>query len=369
MAQRLKEKHMQEIVTQVREKQFDYKERDEKKINWKAYGKAQYREMSEMLKFIRQLVDLAEERVAARKRPRKEKPFGRPPEIPASDVLKVLLMQTYLCQGNRVAEGLELLFADKLGLRTEFSYKEIERGYDDPAVRELIDELRILTNEPVQGVETDFSIDGTGNKTSNKQHYQSDRSKQQADAASKKTQSDAFPTGSKPYVASVGVIGTKYKLYASWASTSERGRGERSMFKEVFSDAIALHPNMNFLLGDGLYANRPTCDAVGEADVTPVFLPARNATMKKKKVQEWVDMLTWLADNPQAFLSVYHMRSISETGYSMDKRANPKPIYKRLPRRKETVSSLRYLCHNIKQLVYIKYLYKEIQLTFSNRAN
>ena len=227
---------MQEIVNDVREKQFDYKPREEKKINWRAYNTAQYREMAETLDFIRKLVDLAEERVAARKRKHEQKPFGRPPVIPASDVLKVLLMQTYLNQGNRVAEGLEILFKDRLGLRTEFSYKEIERGYEDVEVRKLINEVRKLTNEPVKDKEKTFSIDGTGNKTATKQHYQSARSKQHTDQATTNTETDEFPHGDKPFVASVGVIGVKYKLYASWAATSQRGRGELSMFNEAFTD-------------------------------------------------------------------------------------------------------------------------------------
>lgn len=368
MSQRYKEKRLQEIVSSVRDKEFKYAPRERKEIDWKAYDKAQYREMSEMLKFIRKLVDLAEERVEARKRPTKRKPFGRPAEIPASDVLKVLLMQTYFGVANRVAEGLEILFADKLGLRTEFCYKEIERAYDDPDVRQLMNEVRKLTNEPVKGLEKTFSIDGTGYSTSSKQNYHSDRSKQQQDNSSKQVVTDAFPTGDKPYVSSVGIIGVKYKLYASWSNTVDRHAGERSMFEEVFSDAIAMHPKMDVFLGDGLYANRPTCATVSLQGITPVFLPARNVTMKRKKVQSWVDMLTWLVDNPQEFLRAYHLRSISETGNSMDKRAFPKRIRKRLASRKRTETSLRYLCHNIKQLVYIKYLYKEVNLTFSNVA-
>ncbi len=368
MSQRHKEKKLQEIVTSVRQKDYPYVPRERKNIDWKAYDKAQYREMSDMLKLIRQLVDLAEERVAVRRKPTKQKPIGRPAEIPASDVLKVLLMQTYLGVSNRVAEGLELLFDDKLGLRTEFCYKEIERAYDDADVRRLMNEVRRLTNEPVRGLETTFSIDGTGHSTSSKQHYQSDRSRQQKDNASNQVATDAFPNGEKPYVSSVGVIGVKYKLYASWSSTVDRHEGERSMFEGVFREAIALHPDMDVFLGDGLYANRPTCAAVSLKGITPVFLPARNVTMKKKKVQSWVEMLTWLVDNPQEFLRAYHLRSISETCNSMDKRAFPKRIRKRLASRKRTETSLRYLCHNLKQLVYVRYLYKEVNLAFSNVA-
>ena len=140
------------------------------------------------------------------------------------------------------------------------------------------------------------------------------------------------------------------------------------MFDDVFEDAFDIHPQMQCLLGDGLYANRPTCKTVGDAGVTPVFLPARNVTMQKKGVKYWVSMLSWIHDDPQGFLRVYHGRSISETGFSMDKRAFPKPVSKRLSVRKETATSLRYLCHNVRQLVYIKFLCEEVNVTFSNHA-
>lgn len=364
---RRKEQELQGIITQIREKEFAYTPSEEKKINWRAYDKAQYREIAEMLDFIREIVDAAEERVAARTPPKQYTRVGRPGEIPASDVLKVLLMQTYFEESNRVAEGLQILFSDRLGLRTQFSYKTIERGFDDPDVRELMDDVRVLSNKPVKNLEKVFSVDGTGHPVSSKQNYASDRSKQNQ-TRGLKAQTDAFPTSEKPYVSSVGIIGVKYKLYASWSSTTKKEVGERSMFNDLFDDAINIHPQMQCLLGDGLYGNRPTCKTVGEAGVMPVFLPARNVTMQKKGVKYWVSMLSWIHDEPQEFLRVYHGRSISETGFSMDKRAFPKPVSKRLAVRKETATNLRYLCHNVRQLVYIKFLCEEVNVTFSNQA-
>jgi len=368
MAIRHKERRLQEIITQVREKKFAYEPRDKPQTDWKKYDSAQCHEIVNVLEFIRELVNVAEERVAAKNASkRQEKPFGRPPEIPPSDIAKVMLTQTYFGVANRVAEGLEILFSDRLGLRTEFSYKTIERGYDDLDVIELLDEVRVLTNEPVQDLEKIFSVDGTGYTTSNKQNYESDRSKQRKEQDPQEPQKDDFPKASRPYVSTSAIIGTAYKLYTSWACTTDPRVGERSLFDDVFDDAIQLHPNMETLTGDGIYANRPTCQKVGDANVTPVFLPARNVTMKKKGVIEWVQMLTRLVDTPQDYLRDYHNRSISETGYSMDKRAYPGAIHKRLRQRKETAASLRFLCHNVKRLAYLKYTSNEVPLVFSNR--
>lgn len=367
MVVRRKEMLLQEIITKVREKEFNYKPREKKKTNWRNYDKAQCREIASMLEFIRELVDLAEERVAATNQKIKQKPLGRPPEVPAADVAKVLLLQTYFQAPNRVAEGLQALFSDKLGLRSEFSYKAIERGYDDWDVRQLLDEVAVLTNEPVRNLEKIFSADGTGYSTSSKQNYEADRNKQRRQSEADGAAMDAFPTGVRPYVANVAIIGVKYKLYAAWTSSAESRISERALFDEAFEDVLKVHPKMERLLGDGLYANRPVCRKVSEAGVEPVFLPARNVTFKKKKVASWVRMLQRIVDDPQRFLEDYHLRSISETGFSMDDRAFPKPIRKKLPSRKECESFLRAVCHNVKRLCYLKFLCDEVPLVFSNR--
>lgn len=368
MVARKKELLLQEIIAQARDRKFGYAAREKTKTNWRAYDEAQCREIASMLDFIRELVDVAEERVAARNASKKKAAaLGRPIEVPASDVVKVLLMQTYFNAPNRVASGLQTLFSDRLGLRTEFSYKTIERGYDDGDVRELLEEVNALTNEPVKGLEKVFSVDGTGHATSSKQNYESDRSKQRRENDG--VCANAFPDSVRPYVANVAVIGVKYKLYAASASTVNARVGERSLFNDVFEDAVALHPGMEKMLGDGLYANRPTCKTVSAAGVLPVFLPARNVTMKKKGVAAWVRMLARIVDSPQEFLRDYHERSISESGFSMDARAFPKPVLKRLPERKVTASRLRFVCHNVKRLCYIKFLCSEVKLVFSNRVS
>ena len=77
---------------------------------------------------IRDLVDEADKRIKERTQLRK-RGSGRPSVDPA-DIAKTLLLQTYTEWSNRVAEGLLLLFREKLGIIRHFSYKTIERGYD-----------------------------------------------------------------------------------------------------------------------------------------------------------------------------------------------------------------------------------------------
>ena len=84
-----------------------------------------------------------------------------PPTDPA-DVAKALLLQAYANASNRMAEGLLLLFREKLGISCHFSYKTIERGYDREPVNKILDEIVVIINESIEGKETIFSFDGTG---------------------------------------------------------------------------------------------------------------------------------------------------------------------------------------------------------------
>jgi len=360
---------VRKIITQVREKEFPYEGRSRKKINWNDYDVAQCREIADMIGLIRVLVDSAVDHIEALL-PQGPKQPGRPPRS-ASDIAKVLLLQSYLGVPNRVAEGFLYLFSEKLGLTEEFSYKTIERGYDRESVDRILTVVFTLTNEPVRELEKVFSADGSGTPTSMKQNYAEDRKRQNRkrtrynDAVSETmvqetASDDRWPVStcdlSHGYVYKVAVIGTKYKLFAGWKSTVDHSVGETSMFPEVMAQAIEHHPHMNQILGDGLFATRPICKIAGEYKVTPRFLPRRNVTLKRRGVKAWVDMLWALSEDPQKWLHDYHMRSISETGFSMLTRANPQPLRKRLDPRKETEDFLRAVCHNIKRLCYLRYL-------------
>lgn len=218
----------------------------------------------------------------------------------------------------------------------EFSYKRIERGYDRKSVDRILDPVFKLTNEPVRELEKVFSVDGSG-PTSINQNSQ-DRKRQNAKRSKgkdslSKTGKDAVPKDSWPtstftkydYVYKVAIIGTRYKLFAGWKSTVDHTIGETTIFPEVMVQAVENHPNMDKILGDGIFATRPICKMVGKYGVIPRFLPRRNITLKRKGVKEWVDMLWDLAENPQEWLYDYHMRSLSESGFSMLVRTNPQP--------------------------------------------
>ena len=219
-----------------------------------------------------------------------------------SDIAKVLLLQTYTGSPNRVAEGLLHLFWEKLGINRHFSYKTIERGYDREAVNEILDEVTRITNETVKGKEVTFSFDGTGFSASNKENYAAKRQKQNSKKNSKKSNDspddpvdDHFPksnTNAKmSFTYSVIGVGVQYKLISGMATCPNHSVGETSMFPGVFQQTISSHPQMEEVLGDGIYAARWIVDLVSTNDATPYFLPPRNVTFKSKGFSGWWEML------------------------------------------------------------------------------
>ena len=146
---------LRKIIKQIRKRTFDYDDRKPEKTNWTKYDQAQIHEFADFLDNVREVVNEAERRITGRSKPKKKGP-GRPPISP-SDITKALLVQTYTHSPNRVAEGLLLLFREKLGISQHFSYKTIERGYDREPVNEILDEVNRILNGTVEGIEANMS--------------------------------------------------------------------------------------------------------------------------------------------------------------------------------------------------------------------
>lgn len=352
-----KTKQLQETISEIRERTFPYINREPKKIDWSLYDIAQCREISDMISSIGIFVDYAVARVLPQSC--QEKIPGRPP-LPPDDIAKILLLQSYLGEPNRPAQGLVYLFQEKLGLKTEFSYKSIERGYDNKKVHEILRCVFTITDNCVSGLEKIFSVDGSGAPTSIKQNYSNDREHQRNKHQENSSDHLAKGFSKHDYVYREAIIGVKYKLFAGWVSTVNHKIGETTLFPDVFSQAIKNHPDMEKIVGDGIFAARWICQLVGKHKVTPRFLPRKNVRFRAKGVREWTEMLLSLFGTPQEWLQDYHLRSNSETGFSNLVLSNPHPLRKKLPERRETEDYLRPIVHNIKRLCYLRYLDDEV---------
>lgn len=338
---------VRKTIAAARTRTLDYQPRPKPDVDWSAYDAGKTMELPDVIRLIRRFVETAEQSL----RPARPAvpPRGRPRASPA-DVAKVLLAQSYVGKSNRVAQGVGDALGPRLGVARPFSYKTIERGYDNTGVRLLLEEVLRLTNVPVQGLETVFSIDGSGMPTNVRDNYAAARAHQgQSDRSA-----GAWPEATSGRVYNVAVIGVEYKLLAAWRATTHPHARELAEFPDAFAQAHANHPGMEMLLGDGLYAGRPQVQLVANAGVTPRFLPRRNVTLKRFGVGAWIEMLVAMAHDPQAWFGDYHVRSISECGFSVTNAGVR--IRKRLDRRKETESQLKAVVYNLRRLAQLRYL-------------
>lgn len=220
---------LRDLAGRIRDREFPYVEREAALRDWAAYDEAQTRETDTVLLLVRDLVDFSSARVGARVHGAPKE--GRPP-VPASDLVKVLLAQSYFGRANRPAQGVGALFREKLRLTRPILYKTIERGFDRVDVDRVLDEVFLLTNEPVRGLETVFSGDGSGAPRRVGAHYARDRSGDRA------RRGDAFSGPAGDYAYHFMVIGVKYKVMAGWSGTARvrPGRGEHSLVPKALED-------------------------------------------------------------------------------------------------------------------------------------
>jgi transposase len=352
---RLKVNNLRQTILNIRTHSFPYKQKEPNKVDFTKYNIAQINEITDILENIRNIVDQADQRIQQRTVPLKGP--GRP-KVPAKDVLKVQLMETYFGISDRLAEGYFNLFKEKLGISIEFCYKTIERGYDPERTEELISEILKITNEIGNANEKHFSIDGTGDPCTIKVNYEAKRAQQRREKEkTTKKSSDVFPCSKKhDFQYSVFTVGRSTKIIGAFETTDDHHMGEMSFFKPVVEQTIANCPNFEVLYGDGAYANRVACKLLSQQQITPYLLPMSTVTFRSMGVPLWKSMLYSLAENPQRWLEFYHNRSMSESVNSMLKRRESSKVRKKLSSRKATAEALKFMVHNIRQICYLKVL-------------
>ena len=266
-----------------------------KKKYSKDYDKRLRNETRTIFRMINEDVDKAAELIVIKQangRPLKDRTM----------LTKLHLIQRLFNLTNRQMESFTdiLIFAQ----HETFSYKTIERAYDDPIVRMIIHNLFVLSaGEPR---EIDSSADGTGISLTISKHYKTDRLKdlKNNDETSKR----------KEYLFSVMIIDLDTNLYVGYAVGF---RSEKQLFLEAKQ---MLFDNGFFIKSirlDKYYSHQ---SIMGEFDKnTKIYLiPKSNATIKGSF--EWKKMLKKFVNNTLGYLKEYYKREKSESANSKDKK-------------------------------------------------
>jgi len=255
------------------------------------------------------------------------------PGAPPKDrilLTKLHLMQVLFDFTNREMECFSIMFLLKGD--DYFSYKTIERAYEDPVVAMILHNMFVLSaGEPR---EIDASGDGTGSALIISKHYKTDRLR---DLKNKKD-----TTKRKQYVFSVAIVDLDTNLYVGFASgfVSE---------KQLFKQALTMLNTNGFTIKkmrlDKYYSHQSIFELFGNK--TQLYLiPKSNATIRGNK--KWKTMLKQFINNTMNFLAEYHKRSKSESNFSIDKRKHGL-IRQKKPERIINTTFTRAIIHNYRQ--------------------
>jgi len=334
-----KQEKFNQLMEQLSKEEFEYTPKEEKEIDWSKYDRAQINEINDMLLLIRDSVEEAYQRLGIEELLKKPEP-GRPPTNPG-ELAKAVLMQQYFCVANRVAEGLVLLFQEKMRIKQSFSYKTIERAYEDPLVTLILREIFRLTQEPVRDKEHVFAPDGTGLSMSMKQNWENDCRSEKA---------------KKGYEKLIAMVGCTYKLISAFELAEEPSDNESPYFEPLLVETASRYTRIDLVPADAAYISRHNCDLIASVGAIPRIYPKRGITLKKKGSKAWTEMLLSFIEDPQEWLREYHPRSIPESSFSVFKRDYPIPLRRRIKLRRKQEAFTRVCNYNLKRLCYLKYL-------------
>lgn len=339
-----------QLIKDVRSRKFNYIPKEDKPIDWASYDVAQLNEMNDYLNLVRDIVD--EINLEAR-RDICRSTVGRPPKL-CFDLVKAVLVQQYFETSNRVTAGLMKLFKEKLRMREELTYKDIERAYENPEVLLVLRLLFEKTQEPVKHLETKFSGDGTGLPTSIKTNYERDKNDGRM---------------MRLYGKMVGIVGTEYKLLSA-IEIIDGVAGEDPFIVPLLERTGGIYDRIDLFSYDGAGYSYNTIRYITETlNATPRIFPPADAVLKSYGCMPKKQMLLEFLRNTQEWLREYHTRSISESRNSVDKRVYPRPLLKRLECRRYAEGYARACRYNVRQLVYVFYVHKVDVKWLSGRAS
>ncbi len=335
---------LNKLIKDLKDGNFKYISKAEKEIDWTTYNRAKINEIHFFITFIREAVDMAEIET------QKKIGVGRPPKN-AYTLAKIILLQIYFQVPERQAEGLALLFKEKLQLNDIPSARSIGRGYNRQDVQEILGKLFEMTHTPIAKKETSFSADGSGLSLSIKQNYANDRDNQDKHAG---------------YDKMAVMISNNFHI----ATAFEHRHGTANdcpLFEPLIKATAKEFHQIETVQLDAGFVSRHNCNLISEVDAIPYIYPKAGITLNKKGSSAWRSMLETLIENPQEWLRAYHERSECECYFSAHKRRFTKPLLKKIKHLRGVEAFCRIICLNICMLI-TAYFEQRIEVEQFNQA-
>lgn len=346
-ARQKRDQQLHQLVGDVREHKFPYAAPEGRAVDWTTYTEAQINEVGDTLRMIRQAVEQVPPQPPAAAK------AGRPFRYIASDLAKVLLLQQYLGVSNRVCQGWACLFFEVLGLQQVPHYKAVERAYSYTRVRYVLDAVFELSHRSEQGHIEGLVLDGSGLPRTVKTNWESDK----GTPGAKRELFDG----------SVTMLTVPHLLMTAHVPLAVGFAAECPTLRPLLEATVARHGRLNDtpVMADAAFLSRANCSLIADLGGVPVIFPKRGITLAPQGSKPWRGMLDAFIDDPQAWLEVYHQRSLAETSWSRHKHRNPRPLRRRLHHRRSTEKHTRFTKDNLTQLGYLHRMSK-VQVPWFN---
>lgn len=240
---------------------------------------------------------------------------------------KIHLFQQILDLSNREMEGFALMFA--LTGNETFSYKTIERAFEDPVVAMILHNLYVLSCGVPRKI--DASSDGTGYSLTISKHYRTDK---------ENNKEHWEEVERKDYIITSTIVDLQTRLYVSYAVGFS---SEMQLFEQAKQFLEQRGFTLNSITIDKYYSNQKTI-ADFNTETKTYFIPKKNATIRGNK--KWKDAIKEFTTDTIGYLKKYFKRETSEFCHSADKRRFGR-IRQRKTERIITTMSSRTLLHNL----------------------
>ncbi len=252
--------------------------------DWKNYTKAQCEEGRLFKVLLKDLVQNVPESV------RKEG-AGRPP-IPRQESLFCAIDKVYSMQSSRRAKSRYTDAVEKGQITKAPNYNVINILLNDAEITPILKDLLHITAMPLKSVETKFSPDSTGFRTTQFKEYCKEKhgTKQQ-----------------HKWIKCHAITGNTTNIIADAIITDEYG-ADCPQFIPLIEQTASMGFNMQEVSADKAYSSRDNLDCVDSIGAVPYIPFKQGSTAKAKGSVMWKKMFHYFQLNQEDFLMHYHNR-------------------------------------------------------------
>jgi transposase len=260
---------------------------------WKAYNEAQKAEVKLFDKLLKDLVQAI---------PEPEQHMGRP-RLPLRESLFCSIQKVYSQLSSRRAHSLFQNAEEREQIEHAPHFNAPSKLLNKPEITPILHKLVFLSALPVAGVETDFSIDSTGFRTTSFSIYEGEKYGRNKE---------------HKWLKAHMCVGVETNIVAA-VTVTDGNAGDSPEFSPLIKQT-AEGFTINEVTADLAYSSKKNLELVSVVGGTPYIPFKKNATGKSRGSTMWSKMYHYFQFNRDEFLKHYHKRSNIESTNAAIKR-------------------------------------------------